>query len=136
MSIVNFNGSLIAVYSQENPELFLGYYLHAVLVSGDAGYHFTAPDLIPREGTEENPHIINIEYTINQEINIKGLRSYAVDTIDISSFGIPAPVSGTVEPECFFKVNLKEGSVTKAESISRTGNIITLSKGEDDKPQD
>lgn len=103
MAIADHSGEIIAVYEPENPDIFIGYRLHGVLVSTDSGYKIDSFETLPREGTSENPHQVIIHYSIDEKLNIRELQSYVAEVIDISNFEIPHPdlESRSVDPEQF-----------------------------------
>lgn len=131
MSIGKIKSTFIAVSDNEN--LFLDYFIHIFFVSKDSGYKFESHELLP---SEEGPHQIFIYYTVDSQAHIKELESYATRTINIKELKIPKPQregkNVIVEPAQTIEIHLKEKDkgVTKAKSIAKSGNIVSLSKGE------
>ena len=136
MSIRIKNSTLVAVSDPENQDYFMGYFIHVLVRSEDVGYKLKLDKLIPREGSEEDPHQVIIDYSLDSKAHIKGLESYLTQTIDLSALSMPKPLregeTFIVEQPQVLEIQLKkkEDDAPKAKSIARSGNIVSLSKGE------
>ena len=101
-------------------------------MTADAGYKIDSYELVRNEGSLEEPHQVIIHYSIQEEANIKELQSYAVETIDVSTFGIPHPdpESGIVEPTQYIETRFTNGEPsTVVKSTTTTGRMAKLHKG-------
>ena len=138
MSIEIKNSTLVAVSDPENQDRFMGYFIHVLFRSEDVVYKLKLDKLIPREGSEEDPHQVIIDYSLDSEVYLKGLKSYLTQTIDLSALSMPKPLregeTFIVEQpqviEIYLKEKEKENDALKAKSIVKSGNIVSLSKGE------
>lgn len=130
INIVDHDSQLYAVFDQESPKLFLGYFLHTTLITSDSGYKIKSSKVLPQKGTEDAPHQVIISYQINEDTFIENLRSYAVETVDLSDLDIPPPnlESNTQAPTIFIELIFSlDGSLTISKSITNSNNIIVSS---------